>query len=589
MKIERCDPPCWFANMNNNKLQLILYGKDLLNATVSLSYQHELKTVVEYTSKNYLVLNIDITNVRPNTSCSIICCKSGEQSITEYKFLPRRDKNIETLSMKDSIYLLMPDRFDSTTKDAVTDKTYIDKNNPDAWHGGTITGLTKRLDHICDMGFSAVWHTPIFENKQSVDINTKYYDYHGYAITDYYALDSHFGSINEYCDFVSSAHKKGIKVIMDMVFNHCGMDHPFYKNPPIPSWFNNLGSGKHLLTNKSPLTVYDIYASSYDKQHFVKGWFTPSMPDVNMSNETVMNYLTQMTIWWIETTDIDAIRLDTYPYAGIQYMEKWQKRLYEEYPQFPLLAEDWVSETEYLALEQSHNFDSVDRSELKFMDFAFQRRVSDAFANKDAMTIYSHFALDFAYKKPDSMLAFLDNHDLERWFHKHPSVSEFKQAIGLLLTVPRIPQVYYGTEILLDGDGCGSAHGNMRQDYPWDKRLNKRQIEMKDYMSKLLNWRRKNQCITDGGMIHFVPLDDNVYVYFRYIKDSAGGIDCGKPLIMIAVNFSGSSTNMDMTRFAEVIGCRSVAIDIMEERDYSDCLQTYLKIDANEIVIIKIE
>lgn len=261
----------------------------------------------------------------------------------------------------------------------------------------------------------------------------------------------------------------------------------------------------------------------YDKRHFVEGWFTLSMPDINLSNEIVLNYMTEMSIWWIETTDIDAFRIDTYPYAGVEYMETWQKRLYAEYSGFPLLAEAWVGETEYVSQMQKDNLASMPGSTMTFMDFAFQRRISEAVGEKDARMIYAHFTIDFAYETPLNLLAFIDNHDIARWLHKHSSISELKQAIGLLLTMQRIPQVYYGTEILLAGDGKGTYDGNMRQDYPWSKPLNAQQQDFKDYISHLLKWRKKCRCITEGGMLHFVPLNNNVYVYFRFLQSEDGG------------------------------------------------------------------
>lgn len=585
MEIRKIYPPCWFANMDNPKLQLIIKGDDLANARITVGCELELEHKIISHTNNYIVLDVDTSKVKSNTSYKLQLKRNGEVEAKEYKILPRRNKRIETLSMKDVIYLLMPDRFALTNNKQCLEKNVIDKNNPDCWHGGTLKGMTNHVGDIADMGFTAIWHTPVFENKQEVTKDTKYYNYHGYAITDFYKIDSHFGNIDDYCEFVDKAHKKGLKVIMDMVFNHCGIDHPFVKTPPVKDWFNNLGEGERKLTNYSPLSAYDKYASEYDKEHFVRGWFTQDMPDINLANDIVLDYMTQMSIWWIETTDVDAFRIDTYPYAGVEYMQKWQKRLYDEYPQFPILSEAWVGETEYVAKMQSDNLSKIPESTMTFMDFAFQRRLSETPIENKAREIYSHFALDFAYKNPRNLLAFIDNHDVKRWLHKHSSI-ELKQAVGLLLTMPRIPQIYYGTEILLAGDGKGDTDGNMRQDYSWNETLNAEQQKIKAYISKLLKWRINNKAVTEGEMMHFVPIDGKVYVYFRYLKDDKGNIGKSK-VVMVVANFSEEETKLKLSRFKEILSVYEKWKDVVDDREVSLNPMTSITIKANGIMILE--
>ena len=269
MEITKIYPPYWFAKMNNPILQLVICGGDLANAHVDIMGGPKLKNEIITISNNYIVLNVDTSDAKSNTTYRLQLKRNGETVEEEYKFLPRRNKAFEALSMKDAIYLLMPDRFAITDSKHCLKRNVIDENNPDCWHGGTLEGMKAHIGDIADMGFTAIWHTPVFENKQEVSNGTKYYSYHGYAITDFYEIDPHFGNIGDYCDFVDAAHKKGLKVIMDMVFNHCGKDHPFVKNPPVKDWFNNLGEGVCKLTNYSPLSAYDKYASEYDKEHFV--------------------------------------------------------------------------------------------------------------------------------------------------------------------------------------------------------------------------------------------------------------------------------------------------------------------------------
>lgn len=586
MEITKIYPPCWFAKMNNPILQLVIWGDDLANACVDIMGSPKLRIEIITISNNYIVLNVDTSDAKSNTTYRLQLKRNGETEEEEYKFLPRRNKAFEALSMKDAIYLLMPDRFAITGSKNCLNRNVIDKSNPDCWHGGTLKGMMDHIGDIADMGFTAIWHTPVFENKQEVTNDTKYYSYHGYAITDFYEIDSHFGNIGDYCDFVDAAHKKGLKVIMDMVFNHCGIDHPFVKNPPVKDWFNDLGEGTCKLTNYSPLSAFDKYASEYDKEHFVRGWFTQDMPDLNLSNDIVLDYMTQMSIWWIETTGIDAFRIDTYPYAGVEYMQEWQRRLYAEYPQFPILSEAWVGETEYTAKMQSDNLKAIPESTMTFMDFAFQRRLFETSIENMAREIYSHFALDFVYKSPHNLLAFLDNHDVARWLVKHLSVEGLKQAIGLLLTIPRIPQIYYGTEILMAGDGKGDTDGNMRQDYPWNISLTAEQQDFKAYVCKLLKWRKGCKAITDGEMMHFVPLDGKVYVYFRYLRDNNGNVDDSN-VVMIVVNFSEENKEVDLCRFKEMLSVCELWHDVIDNKVMLLNSMNSINIKANGIIILE--
>lgn len=585
MEITKIYPPCWFAKMNNPILQLVICGGDLANAHVDIMGKPNLNYEIISNTNNCIVLNVDTSDVGFNTIYSLQLRRNGETVEKKYNFLPRRNRAIEALSMKDAIYLLMPDRFAITDSKNCLNRNVIDKKNPDCWHGGTLKGMMDHIGDIADMGFTAIWHTPVFENKQEVTNDTKYYSYHGYAITDFYEIDSHFGNISDYCDFVDVAHKKGLKVIMDLVFNHCGKDHPFVKNPPVKDWFNNLGEGVCKLTNYSPLSACDKYASEYDKEHFVRGWFTQDMPDINLSNDIVLDYMTQMSIWWIETTGIDAFRIDTYPYAGVEYMQEWQRRLYTEYPKFPILSEAWVGETEYTAKMQSDNLKAIPESTMTFMDFAFQRRLFETSIENMAREIYSHFALDFVYKSPHNLLAFIDNHDVARWLYKHPSIEGLKQAIGLLLTIPRIPQIYYGTEILMAGDGKGDSDGNMRQDYPWDRPLTAEQQDFKAYICKLLKWRKVCKAITGGELMHFVPLDGKVYVYFRYLKDDNGNIDDSN-VVMVVVNFSEENEEVNLCRFKEMLSVCGLWHDVICDKEVLLNFMNSITIKANGIIIL---
>ena len=587
MRIDRIDPPCWFSGMKDTSLQLMVYGNDLKNVVLETSLPVIDKKVLPTTSKHCVIIKLELQSNVPSGEYSVTLTNEDGKSIQyPYHIIARRNRSHNPIDASDVIYLLMPDRFARSAKQEQSSD--IDVTNPNGWHGGNIRGIIEQLDYIKDLGVTAIWLTPVFENEnpsQKKDGNV-YETYHGYAITNFYDVDKHYGNLRDYCELVVEAHRKGLKVIKDVVFNHCSINHPWLKNLPQEDWINGIYDTPRQLTNYSVTTIFDKYASASDKAVTVNGWFTDSMPDLNLRNPDVLKYLTQMTIWWIETADIDAIRMDTYLYSDFDAMQDWQRRMDLEYPGFSIIAETWVPDAPYTARIQ-HEILNSNKTKVPciIMDFAFQKRLEKTFYNGDVREkketeMYDHFVNDFLYDDPVNTLAFIDNHDLPRWLSVNKGVKKLKQALAILMTSPRIPQLYYGTEILMSGDEKGTGDGNYREDMFdkfSEKTRSRKESEMLKYIKKLLNWRKNSLAVTKGRMIHYVP-ENGCYVYFRQYED-----EC----VMVIFNTRSQELKLDASRFKECLNGKQMGVDIITE-DSCNLIDGVISVSGIECKILNI-
>lgn len=587
MQIDRIEPPCWFSGMKNTSLQLMVYGNDLKSVEVETSLPVLDKKVLPSDNEHCVIINLELQTYVPSGEYSVTLTNAEGKSIQyPYHIVARRNRLHNPIDTSDVIYLLMPDRFARSTQQELLPD--VDVKNPNGWHGGNIRGVIEQLDYIKDLGVTAIWLTPVFENdnpSQKKDGNV-YETYHGYSITNFYDVDKHYGNLRDYCELVVEAHRRGLKVIKDVVFNHCSINHPWLKNLPQKDWINGIDDTHRQLTNYSVTTIFDKYASASDKVATVNGWFTDSMPDLNLRNPYVLKYLTQMTIWWIETANIDAIRMDTYLYSDFDAMQKWQRRMDLEYPGFSIIAETWVPDAPYTARIQQEIYNANEtKAPCIVMDFAFQKRLEKTFYNGDVREnketeMYDHFVNDFLYEDPVNTLAFIDNHDLPRWLSINKGVKQLKQALAILMTSPRIPQLYYGTEILMSGDGKGTGDGNYREDMFdkfSEKTRSRKEGEMLKYIKKLLNWRKNSQAVTKGRMIHYVP-ENGCYVYFRQYEN-----EC----VMVISNARKQELKLDVSRFKECLSGKQLGIDIITGDSYN-LIDGVISVPGKECKILNI-
>ncbi|MBQ2166030.1 MAG: cyclomaltodextrinase N-terminal domain-containing protein, partial [Bacteroidaceae bacterium] len=336
VKVQHVHPLCWWAGMKNPELQILIHGEGVGTQQVALKDAQgiEIKEVVTQENPNYLILYLDTKNA-PAQKFTI---KVGRQSIP-YELKARESVNRKTYDASDVLYLLMPDRFaNGNPKNDVVKgmlEQTCDVNVPMARHGGDIAGMEQHLDYLAELGITAIWPTPTLVNDMPKE------SYHGYAITNYYETDPRFGTNDEYRHFVQEAHKKGIKIVMDIVFNHCGRQNFLYQDMPQKDWFNF--DGKYVQSSYRTGAYGDVHASQFDRTRTIDGWFVEAMPDMNQKNRLVIDYLIQASMWWIEWAGIDGFRQDTYPYNDFDGMRKWCDRIELEYPGFNIVGEVWVN------------------------------------------------------------------------------------------------------------------------------------------------------------------------------------------------------------------------------------------------------
>ena len=584
--VTRIDPTNWYADMQDPTLQLMVYGKDIKFADVTTDYPNvKIDSLVRLDSPNYLLVYLNLKGAKPGDITLTFTNKNGKKNTKNFQLKKREMTGADRkgFDISDVLYMLMPDRFaNGNPKNDVIkgmEDQLCDRNEPSLRHGGDLEGLRQHLNYFSDLGVTALWFTPVLENNRPAD-NGKHSTYHGYATTDYYRVDPRFGTNEEYKALVDECHKKGLKVVMDMIFNHCGDYHPWAKGTridengktikdyPSKDWFNSPNYG--LQTSYKLTPVLDPYASKVDMAETVDGWFVSSMPDLNQRNPHVIKYLIQNSIWWIETVGIDGIRMDTYPYADRQAMAEWMKVLDKEYPNFNTVGETWVTEPAYTAAWQKDSKLSDVNSYLKtVMDFAFFDRLSQA-KNEETddwwkgwNRIYNSLCYDYLYTDPSSVMAFIENHDTDRFLGNGKDSTALKQAYALLLTMKRIPQLYYGTEILMNGTKA-ETDGNVRQDFPGgfpSDKVNKFTREgrtkaenaMFDWTSRLLHWRQNNDVIINGSQTQFIP-HHGVYVLARQHN--------GKTVLTI-LNGKKADNQVDVSRYAEVIGSHTTATDVL--------------------------
>ena len=548
MNVNKIDPPFWYTGMQNPELQLMVYGEGIGNATVSVNYPGvSLSSTVKLESNNYLLVYLRLDkNVKPG-KMPLTFTQGKKKFVKEYE-LKARAKN-----------------------------------------GGDLAGIEQHLYYFSDLGVTALWFTPVLENNMTGG------SYHGYATTDYYKVDPRFGSNEEYKQLIEKSHTRGIKIVMDMIFNHCGVEHIWIKDMPCKDWFNNPDHENNFVQTSFKLTPHvDPYASKYDFSQMNDGWFVTAMPDLNQKNPHVYRYLVQNSFWWIEYADIDGIRMDTYPYADYDAMSNWMKELNEEYPNYNTVGETWVTEPAYTAWWQKDSKLSAPKnSNLKtVMDFSFYDKINIAKTEetetwfKGLDRVYNSFVYDFLYPNPESVLAFIENHDTDRFLGEGENLPMLKQASTLLLTTRRIPQLYYGTEIMMNGVKSKSD-GYVRKDFPggWadDKKTaliaegrSKIQNDCYNFYKTILNWRKGNDVIAKGSMTQFM-VQNGVYAYARQYE--------GK-IVFVMLNGTDSETTVPLKFYKEILKDKKQGKDILSGKTI--LFEKELKMEARESLIIEL-
>jgi glycosidase len=560
--VKRVAPSFWWAGMKHAELQIMLYGDRIADADVTLSTSDIfLKEVVKQENPNYLLLYVDLAGAAPQTF-DIILKQGKKETRVPYELRARKANAsaVQGFNASDVLYLIMPDRFanGNPDNDRVSGmlEQRVDRANGFARHGGDLAGIAQHLDYIADLGVTAIWLNPIQEN------NMPRGSYHGYAITDYYQTDPRLGTNDEFRDLVKQAHSKGMKVVMDMIFNHCGSENYLFKDMPSRDWFNY--KGVYTQTTFKTATQSDPYTSCADKKVAIDGWFTQVMPDLNQRNPHVATYLIQSSIWWIEYAGINGIRQDTHPYADFDMMAQWCKAVNEEYPDFNIVGETWLNSNTQIAFWQKDSKLAAPRNSMlpTVMDFPLMGKMLQAVDEETGdwdngyNNLHDYLSQDFVYANPMNLLVFLDNHDTSRFIRNEAdahNLNRFKQALTFLLTTRGIPQLYYGIEILMAAEKS-EGDGMLRRDFPggWQGDATNAftaagrtdlQNEAFDFLKKLLQLRRGNEVIARGALKHYAP-QQGVYVYERRLGNCA---------VVVLLNGKNDARNIDLSHYREVL------------------------------------
>ncbi|WP_231489850.1 glycoside hydrolase family 13 protein [Pedobacter sp. Leaf170] len=566
--INRVEPANWWVGMKKTEFQILVYGPGIGNAKVTLNYQGvSLKEAVKVENPNYVFLYVNVSKSAKAGNVSIDFSNGADKFTYNYPLKNRTDKSGALgFNAADVLYLITPDRFaNGNAKNDNLDSVLINRKSPNARHGGDYEGVRQKLDYMKDLGITTVWLNPIQENRMRGG------SYHGYAITDFYQSDPRFGSNEEFKALTQETHNKGMKMVMDMVLNHCGSSHWWMRDLPSKDWINN--DGVFLQTNHATVSVMDVHASPTERNTFLNGWFTRGMPDLNQRNPHLATYLIQNSIWWIEYARIDGIRQDTYSYMDFDFLARWNKEVYDEYPNFNIVGETWYNKKTSPAWWQAGStFDKKDSHLKTPMDFSLTFTMQKAFDgetdNGYLNEIFEDVAQDFVYADPYQILTFLDNHDLGRFSRKEDKdLKRFKQGLAFLLTTRGIPQIYYGTEVLMIGTK-EDGDGRLRVDFPGGWQEDKKdeftkagrseiQNEAWDYLQNLLQWRKTSKAITGGKLIHYAP-KNGVYVYGRKADNQS---------VMVVLNSSLKDQSISMERFTDITSGYSSGKDIISGKN----------------------
>ena len=585
--IQKIEPPHWWIGFKNQELQLLVKHPNIGSTTPEIDHNGiTLKKYHKADSPNYLFLDLNISENAEAGKFNIHFKQENESELIQTYELKSRKKAAEDyigFNSSDVIYLITPDRFangspsndiilnpvednrEASTEVASLLESSVNRDQDYARHGGDINGITNHLDYIEDMGFTAIWPGPLLINDMPRS------SYHGYAITDYYKVDPRFGTTEEYIDLANKAEQRGIKLIMDQVANHCGLQHWWMKDLPFKDWVNyqehyeankdNWNWKTTKTSNHRRTTNQDPYAANIDYEEMANGWFVSDMPDLNQRNPFMAKYLIQNSIWWVETLGLGGIRQDTYPYPDKDFMNDWAGAIMEEYPNFNIVGEEWSTNPLLVAYWQKgkENKDGYKSNLRSTMDFPMQKQIVEALNENESwdqglVKVYEGLSNDFIYPTPKDIMVFPDNHDMSRIFTQlKGNITNTKMALSYLLMLPRIPQIYYGTEILMNDFEKPGDHGLIRTDFPggWEgdatnaftgEGLTSQQKDMQAYLKKVLNFRKNSKAVHNGKTIHFAP-QDGVYVLAR---------KGGNETVIHILNKNESAYELDLERFEEL-------------------------------------
>jgi neopullulanase len=591
--IERIDPPSWWIGFKEPTVELLVHGKEVGSLVPELTYPGvEIASFGSLKNNNYLSITLKIAPTATPGSVPIVFRRDGvEVARQAYELAARRtgSRDRRGFDGSDVIYLAMADRFangDPGNDHAAGTRDHVDRHEGGARHGGDLAGLTAHVDFLERMGYTQLWLTPVLENDMPS------YSYHGYAITDHYRVDPRYGTNADLRTLAARAREHHIGLIADIVVNHIGSAHWWMRDLPEPDWLS--GDGLRTPTNHMHHSIPDPHAAPSDRATFIDGWFSTDMPDLHPMNPHLGNYLVQNALWWIEYADLDGLRMDTYPYSDARYMADYTRRVLAEYPHLNIVGEEFDGDVGLLAYWQAGhtNPDGYASNLPSLMDFPLREGILAALAGhaadgNDFFPLYRVLTDDFLYPHPENLVVLVDNHDTDRIYTvlKHDDAL-WRMAMAIVATTRGIPQILYGTEVLMANTRLGND-GDRRRDFPGGfpgdtsngftgEGLPKTSLEAERYLARLLTWRRTATAVQSGTLTHYAP-SHRQYVYFR--RDA-------NETVMVALNKNDHATTLALAPLRETLGEARVGHDVMADRDVA--LDDTLTLPAHSATIIDI-
>ena len=594
--IERIEPPFWWVGMQSPALQLLVHGPNVAALQLQIHYPGVRVIKQHRTSNaNYLFVDLQLDGTTQPGQIELEFVKTDTQAVVlrqRYTLHQRKPESSQRQGFgpKDAIYLVVPDRFANGNPHNDSISTLSERTNraaPSGRHGGDIEGLRQHLRYIAGLGFTQIWPTPLTEN------NALQYSYHGYASTDFYQVDARLGSNASYAAMVQEAKQIGLGVIQDIVLNHIGQGHWWMQDLPSPDWLNQWP--QYTQTQHAHISIPDPHAAQADRQQYTDGWFVPEMPDLNQRNPLLANYLMQMSIWWVEYADLSGIRMDTHSYSDKAFLAQWSERLVSEYPKLSIVGEEWSPLPAVVAYWQKgkKNHDGYLAATPSLIDFPLHGAMLDALndtnpGHSGLMKLYEALAQDFVYADASKLVLMDGNHDTSRLFSLlNEDLALYKMALIYLATTQRIPQFFYGTELLLTSPKQRDD-GIVRADFPggWPsdpvnaftgKGLSTEQMHAQQFVRQLFNWRKTAMAVHEGHLLHYVPSEGS-YVYFRLSPQQK---------LMIVMNKNTQAIQLDTKRFAQVLPIGATVRNVLDGS--TAAVAVGLRVAARSAVIFEIE
>ena len=566
--LHKIEPESWWVGMQMNTVEFMVYGKDI-SELIAESKTLEVQKSVGLESPNYLFVTAKIpADARIGDHTFVFRNTKGKKIGRLMVHIGAREEGSAArkgFSSADFIYLLTPDRFRNGDPRNDYVKGMLEGPNRElkgGRHGGDLAGVIESLDYFKHLGVSSLWLNPVLENDMPS------YSYHGYAMTDLYAVDPRYGSNGLYKELADKAKEKGIGLIMDQVANHIGSSHPWMADLPSEDWVNQWP--EFTQTNHMKVSRFDPHAAEVDRKQFTDGWFVETMPDLNQRNEKLARYLIQNSIWLVEYLGLHGIRMDTWSYPEKQFLANWTKAVLDEYPNFNIVGEEWVSDPSLISYWQAGTAKMDDYTTYlpSVMDFPLQSALIEGLKGesgwRSSMTkIYESLTNDYMYGDVNNIMIFPDNHDMSRIYTQlDEDYDKWKMAMAFLFTTRGTLQFYYGTEILMGNPGT-EDHGIIRSDFPggWEgdpinaftgEGLTAQQKEAFAYIQSLAHLRRESCALNMGTLLHYIPQNE-VYVYFRTFEDEHK---------MIVLNRNSEEVSLDLSRFQQGLEDFSAAIEV---------------------------